>query len=628
MAVVTFCPGAFPCRPRKLSGVNKALLYLDPESSLNLQSQIRQKLVEGILRGTFPAGTRLPSSRKLAEQLGVARNTVVLAYEQLQEEGFLESRERSGFFVNDEIFEGRVGYQGAAPGQRAEDERWQQRIRARAGEGRDFQWPADWQRHPYPFIDGHFDASLYPTAQWREANRLALGSRVVSEDVAAEGNADDAALIEEIRTKMLPRRGITAGPDEILITLGEQNALYLLALLLVDESVSVAVEDPGNPKMRRILAQKAANIIHQPVDEHGMVINSRLDDADIVYVTPSHQVPTAVTMNTQRRQALLKKAAQLDQLIIEDDFEHESNYLGQPHPALRSLDNDNRVIYISGLPKVLAPGLRIGFIVAAPELIREARRLRQLVIGRPSLVNQRTAALFLSLGHYDAFMSRLHHEMHQRWLALRDALNHYRPNFTTLPTQGGTVFWVLCPEHYNVETLALEAAKRGILIEPDTHYYAAEGKSKNCFRMGVTSIPGERIREGVEKLRELMWELASGEGEFLPEDDPDLLDGESVQALMSGSTWIYKTVYGDPCTFELDADGTMRGRAGHANEERDVGRWWVEDDLWCRQWEHWAYGEVGRFYIAIKGQHLRIYNTQKRIVDSAIIHPAAEPQAD
>lgn len=601
--------------------MSEVLFYLDDNSSLSLQSQIRQKLVEGILRGTFPPGTRLPSSRKLAEQLGVARNTAVLAYDQLIEEGFIESRARSGMFVCEGILDGRVGFQGVSPDRLERDQRWKSRIRNTAGDGPDFQWPANWQQHPYPFIDGHFDASLYPTAQWREANRLALGSRVVGEDAATEGNADDPALIEEIRTKMLPRRGISAAPDEILITLGEQNALYLLAMLLVDDSVTVAIEEPGNPKMRQILAQKNTRTIHQPVDEHGMVINTRLDRADLVYVTPSHQVPTAVTMNTQRRRALLKKAGQLDQLIIEDDFEHESNYLGQPHPALRSLDTENRVVYISGLPKVLAPGLRIGFIVAAPELIREARRLRQLVIGRPSLVNQRTAALFLSLGHYDSFMAKLHHEMNQRWLALRDALNHYRPHFTTMPNKGGTVFWVLCPDQYDVKTLARRAAKRGILIEPDTHYYAEGGRSRNCFRMGVTSIPKAQIREGVEKLRGLMWELTSGEGEFLDEDGTCPMTAGQLQELMPGATWIYKTVYGDPCTIKLHEGGRMTGVAGHANEEHDKGRWWIEDGLWCRQWDHWAYGEEGRYFLTINGQHLRIYNTEKRLVDSAVIQP-------
>jgi len=600
--------------------MNETLIYLDPDSPLNLQSQIRQKLVDSILNGTFPRGCRLPSSRKLAEQLGVARNTVVLAYEQLIEEGFLQSRERSGIYVNDNILQGRVGFQGPSATEFELDSRWRERIRTETSAKPQFQWPSDWQQHPYPFIDGYFDSSLYPTAQWREASRMALGSRIINEGSVTEGDADDPALIEQIRTKMLPRRGINASADEILITLGEQNALYVLTQLLTDHETTVVVEEPGNPRMRQLLEQRKAQIVHQPVDENGMIINTRLDPGQLIYVTPSHHIPTAVTMATQRRQALLKKAKEFDQLIIEDDFQHESNFLGQPHPALRSMDTENRVIYVSALPKVLAPGLRIGFIVAAPELIREARKLRQLMIGRPSLINQRTAAYFLSLGHYDAFMSRLNQEMNQRWSALRDALNHYRPVFLTLPIQGGTVFWVLCPEHIDAENLTREAAKRGILIEPDTHYYADRSKAKNSFRMGVTSIPAKQIRDGVERLRELMWEMTSGEADFLDEDDPNLLRGEQLREVMSDSTWIYKTVYGDPTTIELHRDGTLSGRAGHANEDVDQGEWWVEGDLWCRRWNQWAYGEPSRYYISLDGQRLKFYNTEKRQIDSAIIH--------
>ena len=601
--------------------MSETLIYLDSDSRLSLQNQIRQKLVDAILNGTFERGCRLPSSRKLAEQLGVARNTVVLAYEQLIQEDFLVSKERSGIYVSDGILQGRVGVHGPSSRETEPDSRWRSRIRTETSRKPQFQWPSDWQRHPFPFIDGHFDASLYPTAQWREASRMALGSRILSEGSFTEGDADDPALIEQIRTKMLPRRGISAAADEILITLGEQNALYLLTQLLTDNSTTVVVEEPGNPRMKQLLEQRKARIIHQPVDEDGMIVDHRLDRAQLVYVTPSHHVPTAVTLATQRREALIDKAQKLDQLIIEDDFQHESNFLGQPHPALRSMDKDNRVVYISALPKVLAPGLRIGFMVAAPELIREARKLRQLMIGRPSLINQRTAALFLSLGHYDAFMARLNQEMNQRWYALRDALNHYRPNFTTIPTQGGTVFWVLCPQHIDAEKLTRKAARQGILIEPDMHYYADRKKSRNCFRMGVTSIPSDRIREGVERLRELMWESTGGEAEFLQDDTDKVLSGKELKKLMSDSTWLYKTVYGDPATFELHRDGTMKGRAGHANEEHDEGKWWIEGDLWCRQWEHWAYGEASSYYITMNGQHLQLYNTEKRLVDAAIIHP-------
>ena len=149
----------------------------------------------------------------------------------------------------------------------------------------------------------------------------------------------------------------------------------------------------------------------------------------------------------------------------------------------------------------------------------------------------------------------MHQEMNLRWVALRDALNHYRANFNTMPNQGGSVFWVQCPEEIDVNALAREAARRGILIEPDTHYYARSKGSRNCFRMGVASIPQGKIREGVEHLRELMWEVGSGQAEYLDDEDPAFLKG------------------------------TLVGRAGHANEDCDRGRWWVEGDLWCRQWD-------------------------------------------
>jgi len=233
--------------------VTVTLIYLDPDSKLNLQSQIRQKLVEAILAGSFPAGSKLPSSRKLAEQLGVARNTIVLAYEQLVEEGYLESRQRSGIFVTELILEGRVGFQGAPSGRNLLDQRWHKHIRLTTRADAQLHWPSNWQRYPYPFIDGHFDSSLYPAAQWREASRLALGTRIVDEGEGEEGHADHPALIEEIRTKMLPRRGITARADEILITLGGQNAHYLLARLLVDAKTRVAMEEPGNPAVRQLL---------------------------------------------------------------------------------------------------------------------------------------------------------------------------------------------------------------------------------------------------------------------------------------------------------------------------------------------------------------------------------------
>jgi len=600
--------------------VTVTLIYLDPDSKLNLQSQIRQKLVEAILNGSFPAGTNLPSSRKLAEQLGVARNTVVLAYEQLIEEGYLESRQRSGIFVNEFILEGRVGFYGKPPDEKALDPRWHKHIRLKTRTDAQFHWPSNWQTYPYPFIDGHFDSSLYPASQWREASRLALGTRIIDEGEGEEGHADHPALLEEIRTKMLPRRGITARADEILITLGGQNAHYLMARLLVDATTTVAMEEPGSPVVRQLLDQAGAKTINCPVDEHGMVVNNRLNDAQVIYVTPSHQIPTAVTMPNQRRRALLKQAAKYDQLIIEDDLEHENNYLGQPHPALRGIDKDNRVIYLSALPKVLAPGLRIGFIVAAPELIRQARRLRQVVIGRPSMITQRTAAFFLSLGHYDAFMARLHKIMGERWEALRQALNHYlRDIEVELPTQGGTALWVQCPARIEVKELVTEAAKQGILLEPDSHYYSDPKHPRSYFRLGVTSIPEQKIREGINQLTRLIREMGTENIPLMDPHDPQLLDAGELLENMRGATITTRTFYGAPCTIELHENGSMSGRSGHADEDCDTGKWWLEDDVWCRQWKHWGYGDISKLQVTLNGERIRWWRPGGRLVDAGIL---------
>jgi GntR family transcriptional regulator/MocR family aminotransferase len=218
-------------------------------------------------------------------------------------------------------------------------------------------------------------------------------------------------------------------------------------------------------------------------------------------------------------------------------------------------------------------------------------------------------------------MARLHQEMQLRWHALRDALNHYRPrSVLTIPNQGGTGFWVRGPNDIDVDILAREAAKRGILIEPDTVYYHGRKTSRNCFRMGVTSIPTDRIREGVERLRELIWDMSKVEGTMLDLKDPQLLTGREIQQTLGGATIIYSTVYCDPCVIEVHKDGSLEGRAGHANEDRDKGRWWCEGNQWFRQWDRWAYAEASPYYITLNGQHIRWYNSSKHLVDEAILH--------
>jgi len=585
------------------------LIHLDASLDDTLQSQIRHKLVEGILVGSFASGTKLPSSRKLAIQLGVSRNTVVLVYQALIDEGYIESRERSGIYVSESINQGKVEFEQQKPSYDVSSTNNYHRFKGALATTNATSCPQNWQKYDFPFIDGKFDSSLYPVKEWREANSKANTTREIYQWSELQGGEDDPMLLDEIRTKILPRRGIQANRSEILITVGTQQALHLVCQLFVDQSVTVSVEEPGYPEMRELLVKQGAKLHYQAIDDKGLIVDEKLDHCDIIYTTPSHQTPTSITMSMDRRDEVLKKAHEQDLLIIEDDFEFESNFLGQPHPALRSLDKNNRVVYISCLSKVLASGIQIGFIVADSGVITELKKLRKMVMRNPPLNNQRAVAYFLSLGYYDAFMMHLHKIFFERWLTLREALNTYLPNcIDTGPIQGGTAYWITGPKQLDGEYLREEAAKLGILIEPVKRYFASTTYPENCFRMGVTSIPNEKIRDGVKRLADLVHQLTADYEEKLTNAKGKLLDEQALQQLLPNTILECQMVYGVPCLIELLADGTMKGRTGGKDSEVDSGRWWLEKGMYYRQWKLWAYGEIKGFYVIMDGNEMKWFD--------------------
>ena len=596
------------------------LFRIDHGLSLSLQEQIRRRVMEAIAADIFPAGRKLPSSRKLASELGVSRNTVFLAYQQLIAEGHLEARQRSGIYVAEATAPDRrmpfiAGPEGA--GETAAAARF---LRGTRPPTHGYKCPPDWQKYPFPFIEGRYDRTLFPIAEWRESSRLALAVNEVEEWSLDNGDVDDPALIEEIRTKLLPRRGIRARPDELLITVGEQQAFFLVAQLFANSRTRVALEEPGLPDLREMFTMHGAQLHHQPVDDEGLIVDDRLPGNDIVYVSPSRQRPTGVTMSMRRREALLAMAAERDFLILEDDFECEMNYLGDALPALRSLDQDGRVIYIASLSKVLAPGVRLGFMVAPARIINEARRLRDLTTRRPSPNNQRAAAFFLSLGHYDAMLRRLRRVSEERLIALQNALNHYRPSsIAVAPVEGGTTYWVRGPANLDARVLVHAAKARGILIEPADDWFALPDGAKNMFRLGVTGLPASEIRAGIEALSQVMLELDRAAPAAVAETGTGWLGAEALEAAMSSATLLYNTVYGELCTIMLAADGSMTGRSGYGAEEQDSGRWWVEGDKWFRQWRNWAFGEAMGFHVRISGDRVSWLDEQGRVVDSAVL---------
>ena len=226
-----------------------------------------------------------------------------------------------------------------------------------------------------------------------------------------------------------------------------------------------------------------------------------------MFATPSHQYPTTVTMPLERRMALLKKAREKDFLIIEDDYEFETNYVNEPCPALKSLDDDGRVIYVGSLSKTLFPGLRLGFMVGPKNLIAEARALRRLMVRHPPNNNQRAAALFLSLGHHDTLIRRLHKAYRSRWEVMGKALNDHLPNASRSPSFGGTAYWVNGPARMDSEVLAAAAIQKGIFIEPMRITFAGADKPKNHFRLAFSSIDESKIEPGIKLLAETIRDL-------------------------------------------------------------------------------------------------------------------------
>jgi GntR family transcriptional regulator/MocR family aminotransferase len=481
------------------------LVHIKRNENGSLQTQIREALVAAILDGQLAREEPIPSTRKMAKSLGVSRNTVVLAYQGLLDDGYLSARERSGYFVAEKAFDG-VGTTAKARPQRVMQGSvdWSTRVLKHPMAQENISKPLDWPSYAYPFIYGQVDHTLFPLAEWRDCARQALGKRWFGTWTNDTWASDDPLLVEQIRRRILPRRGIMASDDEILITLGAQNALYLLSSLLIDGNTRVAMEEPGYPDVRNIFRLRTDHVSLIPVDEHGITLADELGESDVVFVTPSHQFPTTATMPLERRLALLKLASERDVLIIEDDYEFETNYVNEPCPALKSLDDDGRVIYVGSLSKTLFPGLRLGFMVGPRALIEEARALRRLMVRHAPNNNQRTAALFLSLGHHDTLIRRLHKAYRSRWEIMGAALEKHLPASTKVPSFGGTSFWVRGPESLDSERLAAEATLKGVLIEPGRINFGVASPPRNFFRLAFSSIDEKKIEPGITLLSDII----------------------------------------------------------------------------------------------------------------------------
>ncbi|MBZ4021736.1 GntR family transcriptional regulator [Rhodobacter sp. TJ_12] len=472
---------------------------IDRTSAEPLQRQLRRALIAAIHEGKLVPGQKMISSRALAQKLGVARNTATAVYDELVARGYLEAQPRRGCFV------AARGQGGARPVQNASVVDWQARVAAHPSRLNHIRKPMNWQDYSHPFIFGQVDPGLFPLNAWRACSRDALGRASANWWAADRAVEDDPMLIEQIRTRILPERGIYARPEEILITLGAQEGFYLMAQLLAGPGRKVGCEMPGYPDARFILELSGAEIVPLPIDTGGARIAPG-SGLDLAVLTPGAQCPTMLVMPEPRRDEILARASQDDFVILEDDYEGEVSF--SPDLSLKSRDRDGRVIYLGTLSKVLAPGVRVGFLVAPEPLVTEARWLRRLVHRSAPLNNQRTAAIFLAEGHYMALVRKLRAAHAERWYRVMEHLPRLMPSFRLPdPCHGGSSIWLECPEGVDGRALLSEALAEGVLFESGDPFVHAD-QAGRFLRLGLSLIETEAIVPGLRKLGQIAERLA------------------------------------------------------------------------------------------------------------------------
>jgi GntR family transcriptional regulator/MocR family aminotransferase len=377
-----------------------------------------------VLDGRLRAGERLPASRDFARQLEVARNTVAAAYERLTAEGFLTARVGAGTFVATQ----------ALP------------RRRRAPAGRDIRPRPIWSSitlmppavtQPFDFRVGIPDWRLFPVATWRRLVSAEIRTAMLrGADYADPGGYPPlrAAIARSVGIS----RSVRAAADDVLVTHGAQQAIDLLARVLVEPGSVVAVEEPGYPPVRELLRSHGALVVGVPVDGEGLVVSAIPRAARLVYVTPSHQFPLGTPMSLARRTELLAWAGRRGGVIIEDDYDSEYRYSDRPLEPLQSLDRSGRVSYVGSFSKTLLPMLRVGFLIAPASLQPALLAAKQLTDWRGELTTQAALARFIDDGLLARHIRKATRTYQQRYELLRDRLERdFTDWLTVVPSAAG-----------------------------------------------------------------------------------------------------------------------------------------------------------------------------------------------
>jgi GntR family transcriptional regulator / MocR family aminotransferase len=464
-----------------------------------LRQQIYTGLRNAVLFGKLAHGARMPSSRDLAEQLGVSRSVVLEAYDQLRTEGFVVGRSGSGTYVAEGLSallrrqtkpsKLRVSRFGSAAAE----------VASALGNS---PAPARY-RYDFKFGRSESDIEIFPFEQWQRI--LTRNARRASVSQLGYGPpAGNPMLREAICAHLRRSRAVVCDPSEVIIVSGSQQALDLIARVFLEQGDSVGIENPSYQGAQQILIAAGARLVPVAVDRDGLNPARLPRNARLCFVTPSHQFPTGGVLPLARRLALLDWANRTNAVIVEDDYDGEFHYEGQPLESLQGLDRYGCVIYVGTFSRTVFPSLRVGYLVVPSPLANTFVGAKWINDQHSAVLEQQTLAEFLTSGAYERHLRRLRRRNTARRSALIESVGHYLGDRVELTGDLAGAHVALWPTGRVSESSLVEgAAERGVGIYGMSRYFIGK-PPRTGFLLGYSRMSEVDIREGVRRLAEVL----------------------------------------------------------------------------------------------------------------------------
>ncbi|WP_391115928.1 PLP-dependent aminotransferase family protein [Psychrobacillus sp. L3] len=421
--------------------------------------------------------TKLPSIRQLAEILYVSRNTTLVAYEQLLAEGYIRSEQKRGYFV--ETFESIDIHTPTLHAEKSISEERKIKVDFRAGS-----------------VDQH----AFPIKAWRKCVNEVLKEDIVYMYGEQQG---DRLLREKIANYLLQSRGIRTSEDSIVIGSSTQQLLMHLSILLKNKYSSIAVENPGYDGARTVFQLCGFQINPIEVRKKGLCMKQlEKIESKLVYITPSHQFPTGVTLPIAERLQLLNWAHSQNGYIIEDDYDSEFRYQQQPIPALLSIQQEARVIYISTFSKAFLPSIRLSYMVLPSELLDQYNQQFATFEQTASSIHQRTMARFMERGHWDSHIRKMRATYKRKMHVLVSSLHlAFGKVIRLIGTQSGLYILIQLQSSVGEEILIQQALEQGVKVYPTSNLYIGYKPEFSILKLGFSNLSIEEIQLGVQLLK-------------------------------------------------------------------------------------------------------------------------------